>query len=116
MRFLMTYTGTDTSPPSTEKMEAIRKLTEENMKAGILLDTGGIMPLSKGARVVQAKGKFTATDGPFPETKELVVGYAIVNVRDRAEAIEQARRFMAIAGDGEGEIRLLMGPQDGPHH
>ena len=116
MRFLMTYTGTDTAPPSPEKMEAIRKLTEENMKAGILLDTGGIMPLSQGARVSQTKGKFTATDGPFPETKELVVGYAIVNVRDRAEAIEQARRFMAIAGDGEGEIRLLMGPQDGPHH
>jgi hypothetical protein len=116
MRFLLTYVAAENTPPSAEKSEAIRKLVEDNMKSGILLDTGGMMPLSKGARVSQVKGKFTATDGPFPETKELVVGYAIVSVRDRAEAIEQSRRFMAIAGDGEGEIRQLVGPADEPHH
>jgi hypothetical protein len=116
MRFLMTYTATDNSPPSPEKGKAIQQLVEDNMKAGILLDTGGILPLSKGAKVKLASGKFTSTDGPFPETKELIVGYAIVQVRSKEEAIEQARRFMTIAGDGEGEIRQLMGPQDGPHH
>jgi len=117
MRFLLTYTQTETTtPPTPEKMAAIQKFAEENIKAGILLDTGGIMPLSKGAGVTQKGGKFSVVDGPYPETKELVVGYAIVNVRDRAEAIEQARKFMAIAGDGDGEVRLLMGPSDGPHH
>ncbi len=116
MRFLMTYIGSDTSPPTPEKMAAIGKLVEENTRAGILLDTGGMLPLSKGARVKQTGGKFTATDGPFPETKELVVGYAIIQVRSKEEAIEQARRFMAIAGDGEGEIRQLSGPGDAPHH
>jgi hypothetical protein len=113
MRFLLTYVGND-STPNAEKSEAIRKLVEDNMKSGVLLDTGGMLPLA--ARVAQTKGKFSATDGPFPETKELVVGYAIVQVRDRAEAIEQARRFMAIAGDGEGEVRQLVGPADEPHH
>lgn len=116
MRFLLTYTSTDKSPPSKDKMDAIQKFGEDSMKAGILLDTGGMMPLSMGAAITQAGGKFAVVDGPYPETKELVIGYAIVNVRDRAEAIEQARRFMAIAGDGEGEVRQLMGPADGPHH
>lgn len=113
MRFLLTYVAKETTP-NADKSEAIRKLVEDNMKSGVLLDTGGMLPLA--ARVSQAKGKFTATDGPFPETKELVVGYAIVQVRDRAEAVEQARRFMAIAGDGEGEVRQLVGPADEPHH
>jgi hypothetical protein len=116
MRFLLTYTAKQNLPPTPEKMAAIQKLVEDNTKAGILLDTGGMLPLSKGARVKQDNGKFTATDGPFPETKELVIGYAIIQVRNREEAIEQARRFMAIAGDGDGEIRQLEGPGDGHRH
>jgi hypothetical protein len=115
-RYLMTYESDDRGPPSPEKMEAIAKFTEEMMRSGVVLDTGGILGLSSGGQVKQARGKFTVTDGPFPETKELIVGYAIVQVKNREEAIEQARRFMAIAGDGSGEIRQLMGPQDGPHH
>jgi hypothetical protein len=116
MRFLMTYTATNDAPPTAEKMAAIAKFSEDNAKAGILLDTGGILPSSKGARVKQTNGKFVATDGPFPETKELVVGYAIISVKSREEAIEVSRRFMALAGDGEGEISQLVGPADGPHH
>jgi hypothetical protein len=116
MRFLMTYVAKENLPPTPERIAAIQKLVEDNTKAGILLDTGGMLPLSKGARVKQENGKFTATDGPFPETKELVIGYAIVQVRSKEEAIEQSRRFMAIAGDGEGEIRQLAGPGDEPHH
>jgi hypothetical protein len=116
MRFLMTYTGDDTSPPSPEKMAALGKLTEEMVKSGVVLDTGGILPSSKGARVKMKAGKFTATDGPFPETKELIVGYAIVQVKSRAEAVELTRRFMSVAGDGEGEIRQLVGPADEPPH
>ncbi len=116
MRFLMTYTGDDQGPPSPEKMAAIGKFAEEMARSGTLLDTGGILPSSKGARLVQSKGKFTVTDGPFPETKELIVGYVIVQTRSKEEAIELARRFMAVAGDGTGEVRQLVGPQDEPPH
>lgn len=116
MRFLMTYRGDDRSPPTPEKMEAIGKFSAEMMKSGVLVDTGGIMGASQGADIALRKGKFTVTDGPFPETKELVVGYAIVQVKSKEEAIELARRFMTVAGEGEGEIRRLMGPADGPHH
>ncbi len=116
MRFLMTFTADDNGPPSPEKLAAIGKLTEEMMRSGVVLDTGGILPPSKGARVKMKQGKFTATDGPFPETKELIVGYAIVQAKSKEEAIELTRRFMAVAGDGEGEIRQLVGPADGPHH
>ncbi len=82
------------------------------MKSGVLLDTGGILPLA--GKVAMTDGKFTAVDGPFPETKELIVGYAIVSVKSQAEAVELARRFMTVAGDGTGELRQLMGPAD--HH
>ncbi len=113
MRFLMTYTGDETTPPDPQKLAALGKFTEEMIASGVVVDTGGIMPLSQGARVKQAGGTFTVTDGPFPETKELIVGYAIIEVASKEEAIEMARRFMAVAGDGEGEIRLLFGPH---HH
>ena len=116
MRFLMTYHADDHSPPSPEKMAAIAKFSEDMARSGVLLDTGGILPISTGARIQQAQGKFTVTDGPFPETKELIVGYAIVQTRTKEEAIEIARRFMAVAGDGTGEVRQLAGPEDESHH
>ena len=58
----------------------------------------------------QSKGKFTVTDGPFPESKEVMAGWAIVNVSSKAEAIEEAKRFMAIVGDGESDVRQLTDP------
>jgi hypothetical protein len=116
MRFLMTYHADDHSPPTPEKMKAIEKFATEMAASGMLLDTGGIMPIQMGAKTLQKDGKFTVTDGPFVETKELVVGYAIVQVKTKEEAIELSRRFMAVAGDGRGEIRQLSGPADGPHH
>ena len=111
MRFLMTY-NSKAGPPSPEKNAAIEKFVEEMFKSGMLVDTGGILPTA--ARVKMEGGKFTATDGPFPETKELIVGYAIVSVKTKEEAIELSRRFMALAGEGDGEIRQLVGPADGP--
>jgi hypothetical protein len=116
MRFLLTFTADDNTPPTPEKMAELAKFGEEAAKSGVLLDTGGILPSSRGARVRLAGSKFTVTDGPFPETKELIVGYAIVQVKSKEEAIEVTRRFMKVAGDGDGEIRQLMGPADGPHH
>lgn len=116
MRFLMTFVAAHDGQPNPEKMAAIAKFTEDSMKSGVLLDTGGMLPLSQGARTKMANGKFTVTDGPFPESKELVVGYAIVQVKSKEEALELQRRFMTIAGDGDGEMRQLVGPMDEPHH
>ena len=116
MRFLLTFNADDRTPPNPEKLAAIGKLTEEMIRSGVVLDTGGILPSSAGARVKMKNGKFTATDGPFAETKELIVGYAIVQAKSKEEAIELTRKFMSVAGDGEGEIRQLVGPGDDKGH
>lgn len=107
------------APPSNELMAAIGKLSEEMMKAGVLLETGGLLPSSKGARVRVAGGKLTVTDGPFAEAKELVGGYAILQAKSKEEAIELAKRFMGVHGEvlgpsyeGECEVRQLFDPPD----
>jgi hypothetical protein len=105
MKFLMTYEQKkDLPPPTPEKMAAIGAFAQEMMKSGHLIMTGGLTRPTKGTRVKMAHGDFTVTDGPFAETKELIDGFALIQVKSREEAFEMARRFMAIAGDGEGEI------------
>jgi len=81
------------------------KFVEEATKAGALLATGGLAPLDEATRVIHADGKFTVIDGPFTEAKELIGGWALMEVRDKDEAIEWTKRFLAIAGDGETTIR-----------
>lgn len=105
-------------PPNPELLAAIGKLSEDMVNAGVLVQTGGLLPSSNGARVRVSRGTLSVTDGPFPETKELIGGYAIVEAVSRDEAIQIGRRFMqlhaAIIGpsyDGECEIRQLF---DGP--
>lgn len=71
-----------------------------------------------GARVRISEGKFVVTDGPFAETKELIAGYAIVQAKSKQEAIELAKRFLKVVGEGESEIRLMheapaFGPDSG---
>ena len=107
------------SPPSKELITAIDKLTEELTKAGVLLENGGLLPSSKGARLRLAGGKVTVTDGPFIETKELIGGYAIVQVKSREEAIELGKRFLQIHAEilgplyeTESEIRQMFDPSD----
>ena len=68
----------------------------ENLKRGVLIDTGGLQPTSKATRVRLSGGKLAVTDGPFTETKEVIGGYALVEVQSREEAIELATRFMDI--------------------
>ena len=104
MKFLMTYTGDSNSPPTPAKMAAIGKFAQEMAQSGVLIMTGGLVRPTKGTQVQLAAGKFTVTDGPFPETKELIDGFALIRVNSREEAIEHARRFMNVAGDGQGEI------------
>src|SRR5262249_45743266 len=108
MRFLAIYRTVETRvPPSPENMAAMGKLVEEMAKAGVLLATEGCLPSSKGARVRISGGKFTVTDGPFTETKEVVGGFALFQVKSKEEAIEWTKRFLKLAGDGESEIREI---------
>ena len=112
MRFLM-LTKTDPDVPLTppdEKMYAeMGKLVEELSKAGVLLATGGLE--QGGVQIRSQGGQISTTDGPFPEAKEVVVSFALIEARNRDEAVELSRRFWRIAGDGVGEIRQVFGPE-----
>ena len=71
-------------------------LFEEVTKAGVMLETAGLTPTSEGTRVTWSGGKLSTTDGPFTETKEVVGGYAILQAKDKAEALQWTRRFLEI--------------------
>ena len=95
--------------PSEESCAAAVKYHQEQAKAGILLNAAGLYPSSKGARVrFSAGGKKTVIDGPFAESKELVGGYWIIQVKSLAEAIEWAKRFPVAPNgpDQETEIEV----------
>jgi hypothetical protein len=110
MRFMMIVKATENSEagklPSEELMAAMGKYNEELMKAGVLVDLSGLQPSSQGARVRLEGGKRTVIDGPFAETKELIGGYWIIDVKSRQEAIEWALRIPERNGEpGEIEVR-----------
>jgi hypothetical protein len=71
-------------------------LFEEITKAGVMLDTAGLAPTSQGTRVRWEDGNLNYTDGPFTETKEVVGGYAIMQCKDKGEALEWTKRFLEI--------------------
>lgn len=119
MRFMIMVKATAASEaarmPSGELIAAMTAYHEELAKAGVLLDATGLHPSSKGWRVQYSKGQRRIIDGPFAETKELIAGYTLIQVRTRDEAYEWARRFPAPFGeneDGEIEVRQLMGMED----
>jgi hypothetical protein len=118
MKFMLIANATKDSeagkPPDPRLMAAMGKLTEDLTRTGVLVATGGLMPSATGVRTRLAKGKLTLTDGPFTEAKEIIGGYAIVDVPSKQEAIEIAKRFWQIHADilgpsyvGEGEIRQM---------
>ncbi|MFE7559265.1 YciI family protein [Kitasatospora sp. NPDC057500] len=78
-------------PGFEERMGA---LFEEITKAGVMLDTAGLLPTKEGTRLLWEGGKVAFTDGPFTETKEVVGGYALLQCKDKAEAVEWTRRFL----------------------
>ncbi|MGZ2748442.1 YciI family protein [Burkholderia stagnalis] len=97
--------------PDDRIVEAMTDFHEELAKAGVLLDATGLKPSSKGWRVRYEGGKGTVLDGPFAETKELIAGYTLIQVRSRDEALEWSRRFPAPFGAEmacEIEVRQLM--------
>jgi hypothetical protein len=111
MRFMMIVKATKDSEagvmPKEELLSAMAAYHEELVKAGVLLDGSGLQPSSKGVRIRYSGGKRTIVDGPFAETKELIAGYTLIQVKSAEEALEWAKRFPAPHGDGaDGEIEL----------
>ena len=80
-----------------------------------LLATEGCLPTERGARVRRSSSKISVTDGPFTESKEVVGGFAILQAKSKEEAIELARQFLQIAGEGECELRQIYEPHGGEH-
>ncbi len=86
---------------------------EELAKAGALLDASGLQPSSKGWRIKYSGGKRTVIDGPFAETKELIAGYTLIQVKSKEEALEWTKRFPnPYLKDGEIEVRQLFELED----
>ena len=114
MRFLSIYKDVETmQPPSPEHIAKMETLIEESMRSGELLATEGCLPSVFGARVRLSDGKVTVVDGPFSESKDVVGGFAILQADSKAAAIEMARKFLAVAGGGECEIRQIFEPAAG---
>ncbi|MBN3786247.1 YciI family protein [Burkholderia sp. Ac-20353] len=115
MRFMIMVRANAVSesgaPPDNRLVEVMTTYHEELAKAGVLLDATGLQPSATGWRVHYVGGKGTVIDGPFAETKELIAGYTLIQVRSRDEALEWSRRFPAPFGvemDCEVEVRQLM--------
>ena len=93
--------------------EAMGKFVEEGFRSGVLKDTAGLKSTADALRIRQSGGKLSVTDGPFTEAKEVVGGYALVEVKSKEEALQVARQFMEIhlvhwpAFEGECEVRPL---------
>lgn len=114
MRFLGYTLGDDSvpaPPPDPEMMEKMGAYVEGATKAGVLLATGGLAPSSMGTTVAYANGEFTVTDGPYAEAKELIGGWALMEVRDKEEAVEWTKRFLGVVGFGECRLRQVFGPE-----
>ena len=108
MKFLSMYKSPErNTPPSQEEMSKMGKLIEEGFKAGWLVATEGCLPSALGARVRRSGEKISVTDGPFTEAKELVGGFAILRTNSKEEAIQLAREFLQVVGEGECELRQV---------
>ena len=117
MRFMSIVTSPHPpGMPSPKLLEAIQKLAEREIKAGRMLDTGGLLPVQTGAQVRIAEGKLNVIDGPFVEAKEVIGGYAIFDLRNKEEAVALATEFMQLHLDfmpgweGTCEVRAFMTP------
>jgi hypothetical protein len=116
MRFMMLVKATKESEagvlPEKEVFEAMGKYNEELLKAGALRAGEGLQPSSKGLRVKFSGDKRTIIDGPFPETKELLAGFWVIEVKSKEEALDWAKRIPF--QDGEVEIRPIFEGSDFP--
>jgi hypothetical protein len=110
MRFMIIVKGNKDSEAGVRPDEKIfaemADYHEQLAKAGVLLDASGLQPTSKGFRVKYSGGRRKVIDGPFTESKELIAGYTLIQVKSREEALEWAKRFPAPFGAQEAEIEL----------
>ena len=119
MKFMLMVRATPDSengaPPDVELMSQMMKFNEEMVKAGVMLAGEGLQPSSKGARIRFAGNKRTVVDGPFAETKELIAGFWILQVRSKEEALEWAKRCPPpFQTGGELELRQIFEAEDLP--
>jgi hypothetical protein len=118
MRFMyIVLTNQPDQGPTPALMEAMGKLAEREIQAGRMIDSGGLLPIAaSGAHVSITSGKIGVTDGPFVETKEVIGGYAIFELRDMEEAVARAKEFMQLhlehmpGWEGTCEIRVMATP------
>lgn len=94
-------------PPTPELIEAIGTYMGEAAQSGVLLAAEGVRASSYGARLTIDGGKVTVKDGPFAEAKELIAGFAILDVKSKEEAIEHAKRFAKVSGATKIDVRLV---------
>ncbi|HXJ20552.1 MAG TPA: YciI family protein [Polyangia bacterium] len=108
MRYISLFTHkARNTGPSQQEIAAMGKLIEEGKKEGWLVTTEGVAWGDTGTRVQSADGKISVTDGPFAEAKEVVGGFAVMQVKSKEEALALTRRFLAVAGDGTCELHQL---------
>ena len=98
--------------PSPEQQAAIGKYMQEAAMSGVLLTGEGVAPSSAGARVEVDNGTVRVIDGPFAEAKELIAGFAILEVDSLAEAVEHARKFALLVGAERVDVRRVMEFED----
>jgi hypothetical protein len=112
----------NSSVPPKELMDAIAKLSEDAVKAGTMLRSGGLAPTAQSTRVRLSGGQIQVSDGPFTESKEVIGGYAQFELPSKEEALAGAVQFMELhrkhwpGWEGETEIRRIFGPEDFDEH
>jgi hypothetical protein len=99
MRFMSFVSSAHSGAPTPELLDAMHKLAEREIKAGRMIDSGGLMPLATGARVSITDGRVSVLDGPFVEAKEVIGGYAIFEFQSKEEALASAVEFMQLHCD-----------------
>jgi hypothetical protein len=118
MKFMFIVKSTHVMGPSPELLEAMHKLRNREIEAGRLLDNGGLTPIAMGAQVSIADGRLRVIDGPFAETKEVVGGYAVFELKNKEEAVASAVEFMQLHKDHlpgwEGTCEVRAFAQGGP--
>jgi hypothetical protein len=119
MKFMMMVKHAENpGPPPKELMDAIALLSEEAVKDGSMIGSGGLAPVAQSTHVRVSKGQLTVTDGPFSESKEVIGGFAQFELKSKEEAVKNAVRFMELhrkywpAFEGETEIRQIFGADD----
>ena len=118
MKFMFIVKSAHSMPPSPALLEAMHKLANREIKAGRMLDNGGLTPIAEGAQVRIIDGKLSVLDGPFVEAKEVIGGYAVFELHSKEEAVASAVEFMQLHKDflpgWEGTCELRAFAPGGP--